>query len=296
MAGMFIPPQVLTTDDFKNASKLFISADGHSARYAVESAFDPFSTQAMDQVSSSLGAARGAQPNTTLSDADISMVGSTPMYSTMRADYKHDLQLIILVTLAVVFSILVALRRAIVAPLYLIASMVISYMAALGLGVAVFQLLDHHQLSWMVPAMSFIVLVAVGADYNMLLIDRIKEESGHRGVRSGIIRAVGSTGGVITSAGIIFAASMFGLLFGCLSSMVQTGFIIGAGLLIDTFVVRTVTVPAMAALMGDANGWPSRPNRARRPKRCRTRPVAPLEPTQQRRGGRHRKDRATATA
>ena len=87
-------------------------------------------------------------------------------------------------------------------------------------------------------ATAFIVLVAVGADYNLLLITRIREESGS-GIRSGIIRAVRSTGGVITSAGIIFAASMFGLLFGSLSTMVQTGFIIGMGLLIDTFVVRT---------------------------------------------------------
>jgi len=105
------------------------------------------------------------------------------------------------------------------------------------------------------------VLVAVGADYNLLLITRIREESGS-GIRSGIIRAVRSTGGVITSAGIIFAASMFGLLFGSVSTMVQTGFVVGMGLLIDTFVVRTVTVPAMAALVGKANWWPSKTTHA----------------------------------
>ena len=81
MAGMYIPPKVLTTNDFKNAAKLFISPDGHSARYLVETKFDPFSTQAMDQVQTILDTARGAQPNTTLSDATISMVGTTPMYS-----------------------------------------------------------------------------------------------------------------------------------------------------------------------------------------------------------------------
>jgi RND superfamily putative drug exporter len=93
------------------------------------------------------------------------------------------------------------------------------------------------------------------------LITRIREES-RSGIRSGIIRAVRSTGGVITSAGIIFAASMSGLLFGSLSAMVQTGFIIGMGILIDTFVVRTVTVPAMAALVGKANWWPYKKIRA----------------------------------
>jgi putative drug exporter of the RND superfamily len=257
MTGMYVPPQLLTTNDFKNAAKLFISPDGHSARYLVETSFDPFSTQAMNQVQTILDTARGAQPNTSLSDATISMVGTTPMYSTIRSYYQHDLRVIVVLTLAVVFLILVALLRAIVAPLYLIVSVVISYLAALGLGVAFFQFVCHQQIYWNVPATAFIVLVAVGADYNLLLITRIREESTN-GIRSGVIRAVRSTGGVITAAGIIFAASMFGMLFGSVSTMVQTGFIIGAGLLIDTFVVRTITVPAMAALIGRANWWPSR--------------------------------------
>ena len=261
MAGMYVPPQVLTTNDFKNAAKVFISPDGHSARYMVETKFDPFSTDAMDQVQTILDTARGAQPNTTLSDATISMVGTTPMYSAIRSYYDHDLRLIIVLTLVVVFLILVALLRAIVAPLYLIASVVVSYMSALGLGVAFFQFICHQHIYWNVPATAFIVLVAVGADYNLLLISRIREES-RNGIRSGIIRAVHSTGGVITSAGIIFAASMFGLMFGSVSTMLQIGFIIGAGLLIDTFVVRTITVPALAALIGRGNWWPTKSRKA----------------------------------
>lgn len=257
MSGMYVPPQILATDDFKNASKLFISPDGHSARYVVESKFDPFSTDALDQVQTILKAAQSVQPNTSLSEATISMVGTTPTYSAIRTYYDHDVRLIIVVTLIVVFLILVVLLRAIVAPLYLIATVVVAFLSALGLGVAVFQIVGHQQVYWNVPATAFIVLVAVGADYNLLLMTRIREESGH-GIRTGIIRAVSSTGGVITSAGVIFAASMFGLLFGSISTMAQTGFIIGAGLLIDTFLVRTITVPALAALIGPANWWPSK--------------------------------------
>jgi RND superfamily putative drug exporter len=257
MAGMYIPPKVITSDDFKNAAKMFLSTDGHSARFSVETKFDPFSTAAMDQVASILNTARGAQPNTSLSDASISVVGTTAMYSAMRSYYNDDVRLIVVVTLLVVFLTLVALLRAIVAPLYLIASVVLSYLSALGVGVVFFQFVLHQAIYWNVPAMAFIVLVAVGADYNLLLITRIREESAS-GVRSGVIRAVRSTGGVITSAGIIFAASMFGLLFGSLSSMVQTGVIIGVGLLVDTFVVRTITVPALAAMLGRANWWPAK--------------------------------------
>jgi RND superfamily putative drug exporter len=97
----------------------------------------------------------------------------------------------------------------------------------------------------------------MGADYNLLLISRLREESPH-GLRSGVIRTVGSTGGVITAAGVIFAASMFGMLFASISTLVQAGFIIGIGLLLDTFLVRTITVPAIAVLVGKANWWPSR--------------------------------------
>jgi RND superfamily putative drug exporter len=261
MAGMYIPPQVISSEDFKNAAKMFISPDGHSVRYVVETKFDPFSTAAMDQVSSILDAARGAQPNTSLSDASISVLGTTATYSAMRSYFHDDVRLIVILTLLVVFVILVALLRAIVAPLYLIASVVISFLSAVGLGVVLFQFVLGQPIYWNVQAMAFIVLVAVGADYNLLLITRIREESGS-GIRSGIIRSVRSTGGVITSAGIIFAASMFGLLFGSLTTMTQIGFIVGMGLLIDTFVVRTVTVPAMAALVGKANWWPSKATHA----------------------------------
>lgn len=263
MSGLYIPSQVLTSDQFKNAAKLFFSPDGHSVRYLVETKLDPFSSAAMDQVSSILDTARGAQPNTALADASISVVGLNSMYSTLRNYYNDDFRLIVIMTLLIVFAILVILLRAIVAPLYLIASVALSYLSAVGLGVVFFQFLLHQAMSWNVQATAFIVLVAVGADYNLLLITRIREES-RAGTRSGIIRAVRSTGGVITSAGIIFAASMFGLLFGSLATMVQTGLIIGMGLLIDTFVVRTITVPAMAALVGKANWWPSKKTRAER--------------------------------
>jgi len=127
-----------------------------------------------------------------------------------------------------------------------------------GIGVIAFQFIGGRPLSWSVPALTFLILVAVGADYNMLLISRIRDESPN-GIRTGTMRTIRSTGSVITSAGLIFAASMFGLLFGSISTMVEAGFIVGVGLLIDTFLVRTVTVPAMVVLVGRANWWPSKP-------------------------------------
>ena len=108
-----------------------------------------------------------------------------------------------------------------------------------------FRVILGQELHWSVPGLTFIILVAVGADYNLLLISRIRDESPY-GVRSGVIKTVGSTGGVITAAGLIFAASMFGLLFASISTLIQAGFVVGVGILLDTFLVRTVTVPAIA--------------------------------------------------
>ena len=261
MAGFYIPPQMLSSADFKKAARFFISADGHSARYLVQTTLNPFSTAAMDQVDAISATARGAQPNTALADATVRMTGYSATLSDARDYYDHDIRFIIALTILVVLAILVILLRAVVAPLYLIASVLLSYLAALGLGVVFFQFLLGQQLHWSVPGLTFIILVAMGADYNMLLISRIRDES-PRGIRSGVIRTVGSTGGVITAAGLIFAASMFGLLFASIGTIVQAGFVVGTGILLDTFVVRTVTVPAMAVLVGRANWWPSRPKPA----------------------------------
>jgi putative drug exporter of the RND superfamily len=260
MAGFNIPAEVLGLADFKKAAKMFVSPDGHSVRYLVQTKLDPFGVEAMDQVNAISDTARGAQPNTALADATISMGGFPAALRDTRDYYEHDIRFIIVVTLVVVLLILMSLLRAVVAPLYLVGSVVISYFAALGISVLTFQYLLGQPLHWSVPPLAFVVLVAVGADYTLLFVSRMRDES-PRGMRFGVIRTLTSTGGVITAAGLIFAASMGGLLFSSISTVVQGGFVIGVGVLLDTFVVRTITVPAMATLVGRANWWPSRLSR-----------------------------------
>jgi RND superfamily putative drug exporter len=264
MAGFNIPAQLLHLEEFKKAAKMFISPDGHSVRYLVQTKLNPFSVEAMDQVNAISDTARGAQPNTTLADASVSMAGYPVTLRDTRNYYEHDIRFIIVVTIIVVLLTLIALLRAVVAPLYLVGSVVVSYLSALGIGVLMFQFILHQQLHWSVPPLAFVVLVAVGADYNMLFVSRMRDESPH-GMRYGVIRTLSSTGGVITAAGLIFAASMFGLLFSSIGTVVQGGFVIGVGILLDTFLVRTMTVPAMATLVGRANWWPSRLRSQRSP-------------------------------
>ncbi|MBJ7340147.1 MAG: MMPL family transporter [Mycolicibacterium sp.] len=258
MSGFNVPPGALETDDFKKLAQLFVSPDGHAVRFLVQTDLNPFGSEAMDQVKTILDTAKGAQPNTTLSDASISMSGYPVTLRDTRDYYNRDIRLIVTVTIIVVLLILMTLLRAVVGPLYLVGSVILSYLSALGIGVLFFQVILGQQLHWSVPGLAFVVLVAVGADYNMLLASRLREEAAG-GMRSGVIRTVRSTGGVITAAGLIFAASMFGLLFSSIGVVVQGGFVIGVGILVDTFLVRTITVPAIAALLGRATWWPSRP-------------------------------------
>ncbi|KAA0115733.1 RND family transporter [Mycolicibacterium sp. P9-22] len=256
MSGFYIPPQILTRPEFEKAAKLFISEDGHTARYMVQTALDPFGAAAMDQVDDIITAAESSRPNTTLADADIQMVGGSVVQNEIRGYYNSDIRYIVLVTLIVVFLILAMLLRAIVAPLYLMLSVVLSYMSALGIAVVFFQIILDQPIFWNTPGFTFLVLVAVGADYNLLLISRIREEA-HRGTKVAVIRTIGATGGVITSAGLIFAASMLAMTVSSIAAIVQLGFIIGVGLLLDTFIVRTITVPALAVMLGEKNWWPS---------------------------------------
>ena len=240
-----------------DASTFVVSPDGYQARYLIQTKFNPFSTAAIDQLNSIVDTARGPRPDSALEDATISMVGFPATLHDTRDYYNRDIRFIIGMTIVVVLLILTARLRAVVAPLYLIASVTVSYLAALGIGVITFQLILGQQLHWSVPGLTFIILVAVGADYNMLLISRMRDECPDD-VRSGVVRAVGSTGGVITAAGLVFAASMFALLLASISTMTQVGFVTALGLLLNTFLVRTIMVPAVAVLVGPANWWPSR--------------------------------------
>lgn len=257
MSGFYIPPQILTQAEFKKAAQLFVSEDGHTVRYLVQTALNPFGVEAMDQVDDILAAAQSSKPNTTLANAQIDMVGFSSFNNDIRNHYNADLRYIIIMTLVVVFLILALILRAIVAPIYLVLSVVLSFVSAMGIGVLFFQFILGQDIYWSVAGMAFLVLVAVGADYNLLLISRIRDEA-KLGVPSAVIKTVGATGGVITSAGLIFAASMLALTVSSLATVVQLGFIIGVGLLLDTFIVRTITVPAMAVLVGNGNWWPSK--------------------------------------
>lgn len=260
-SGFYLPASAFDNRQFTDVAKQFLSPDGKTARFVVESSYDPYSAQAITLAHQIVETADTARPNTTLANATIAVAGFPAVNSDIQRLLSADFTQLAISTLVIVGLILVLLLRALLAPLYLLGTVVLNYLASLGIGVLVFQWGLGYEIAWPVPLLAFIILVAVGADYNMLLVSRLREESKHN-IRVGVLRTVARTGSVITSAGIIFAASMFGLMFGSIAIMIQVGLIIGCGLLLDTFLVRTLTVPAIATLLREASWWPNTPRRS----------------------------------
>ena len=185
--------------------------------------------------------------------------GPTAQEYDLREAATRDNWVIIPLTLVVVFLILVALLRALVAPLLLIASVILSFLAALGAGIFVSDhIFGFTGVAPTLPLLAFVFLVALGIDYNIFLMARVREEAVKHGTREGTLRGLAVTGAVITGAGIVLAGTFGALAVLPLVVLTQIGFIVAFGVLLDTFVVRSVIVPAAVIDVGRPVWWPSR--------------------------------------
>ncbi|WP_203905192.1 MMPL family transporter, partial [Virgisporangium aliadipatigenens] len=171
---------------------------------------------------------------------------------------RRDEKLVIPLVLAVVLIILGLLLRAIVAPLVLMATVVVSFAAAFGGSVFIFDtVLGFKGIDYTVPLLAFLFLVALGVDYNIFLTHRAREEAVRLGTRDGMLKALSATGGVITSAGVVLAATFAVLASLPLVMLVEVGFLVAFGVLLDALLVRSVLVPALTLLIGRRMWWPS---------------------------------------
>ena len=259
--GFYLPPTALSNQSFATASRLFVSEDGRTARIAVLGSTDAFGPEASARSQEVRDLVAASFTDTRLADAEVSVTGMAATNNDLRRYSVSDLEVIGACALLAVFLVLLLLLRSLVAAFALMATVVLSYGAAIGLSVLVWQYGLGIQLDWTVAAIALVILVAVGADYNLLLTKRMHEEAPD-GSASGIARATAATGGVITSAGVIFAVSMLALMAGRVTTIGQVGFTIAVGLLLDTFVVRSLLVPALATLLGPRLWWPQKPRPA----------------------------------
>ena len=245
----------------------------------------PYSTAAFDLIEPIRDAADRAAPGTLVG-------GATAVEFDVREAAAWDSIVIPPIVLLVVFLILVVLLRAVIAALLLIGTVIISFLAALGVGYFAFDVLfDFPGSDPSLPLFAFVFLVALGVDYNIFLLARAREETLQHGTREGILRALAVTGGVITSAGIVLAGTFSVLGALPLVFLTEIGFVVAFGVLLDTFLVRSVLVPALVLKLGPKVWWPSAlakdDGRAGRPEddRHRARPGAEAAPEAARGGG-----------
>ena len=264
--SFYIPPEVFDNPDFKRGLKMFLSPDGHAARFIISHEGDPATPEGISHVDPIRNAAKEAIKGTPVEGAKIWLGGTAAVYKDMRDGSKYDLMIAGISAACLILIIMLIITRSLVAAVTIVGTVLISLGASFGLSVLVWQDIMGFELHWMVLAMSVILLLAVGSDYNLLLVSRFKEEI-HAGIKTGIIRSMAGTGAVVTSAGLVFAATMASFVFSPLVVMGQVGTTIGLGLLFDTLIVRSFMMPSVAALMGRWFWWPTR---------VRTRPASQL--------------------
>jgi RND superfamily putative drug exporter len=229
------------------------SEDGRAALLDLVYADNPFGSPALDRTQEIRDRMRGVD-----SGLRVLVGAGSGERLDIRSSSLRDTKVIIPLVLVVVLLTLIALLRALVAPLYLLATVIVSFAATLGTALLAFKyVFGQDSFSPGIPLIIFILLVALGSDYNMFLMSRIREEAQRYGTREGTLRALSATGPVITSAGLILAGT-----FGVLTIIPNwdldlIGFSVALGVLFDTFVVRSICVPAITWLVGERSWWPS---------------------------------------
>jgi putative drug exporter of the RND superfamily len=264
----YIPREAFDNDDIKTGMALMMSPDGHAARFIVTHEGNAMGPEGIEHVDQFPDAIKIALKETSLAGSKIYIGGSGSNNKDIQLYAKNDLMIAAIAAFVLIFLIMMIITRSLVAALVIPGTVAFSYAGAFGLSVLIWQHLIGLHLHWLILPLTFIVLVAVGSDYNLLLVARLKEEI-HAGLNTGLIRALGSTGGVVTSAGLVFAFTMLAMLSSDLRTIGQMGSTVCIGLLLDTLVVRSFIVPCLVRLLGPWFWWPTF---------VRHRPLQPYKP------------------
>jgi RND superfamily putative drug exporter len=255
--SFYLPPEAFANPELQRGLKLFLSPDGKAARMIITHEGDPATPEGISHIDTIRNAAKQAVKNTPLGDSNIYLAGTAATYKDIADGAKYDLMIAGIAALSLILLIMVIITRSLVAAIVIVGTVALSLGASFGLSVLVWQDIFGIKLYWICLALSVIILLAVGSDYNLLLISRFKEEI-HAGLNTGIIRAMAGSGAVVTSAGLVFAFTMSSFVFADLLVLGQIGTTIGLGLLFDTLIVRSFMTPSVAALLGRWFWWPQR--------------------------------------
>jgi RND superfamily putative drug exporter len=255
--SFYLPPEVFDNPDFKRGLKMFVSPDGKAVRFIIAHQGDPATAEGISHINAIRNAAFEAIKGTPLEGSKIYLGGTAATYKDMQEGANYDLLIAGIASLCLIFIIMLILTRSVIAAVVIVGTVLLSLGASFGLSVLIWQHIIGVELHWMILPMSVIILLAVGSDYNLLLVSRFKEEI-DAGLKTGIIRSMAGTGAVVTSAGLVFAFTMMSMVVSDLRVVGQVGSTIGMGLLFDTLVVRSFMTPSIAALLGRWFWWPQR--------------------------------------
>jgi putative drug exporter of the RND superfamily len=237
----------------------FLGAGDRSTRLVVSLAGNPYSRKALGVVRQVDDMAASVLAGSPLAGSRLAVAGPSAFFVDVSDIGSHDFRTVAALVIAGILVILGLLLRSPVAPLYLLASVLLSFAATMGLSVVLFQaVFDQPGISFYLPTMLFVILVALGADYNIFITGRIREElDAGVEVTEAVRRGLVITGRVITSAGLILAGTFSALMLASIPSLRMVGFAVAAGVLIDTVIVRSLLVPATAVLLGPLAFWPA---------------------------------------
>ena len=238
----------------------YVSTDGTVVRLYVTTTTNPYDTNSFQTVRD-LRALLATDPGRFGADAQVTVQsyvgGSTAEFADVQDTISADFLRVAAITIAGILIVLILLLRALVAPVYLVLTVLLSYAMSLSVSAIILQhLFGQPGMNYFIPLMVFVLLVALGSDYNIFLMSRVREESATRGLLPGIRVASARTGTVITSAGLILAGTFGALVTSPLQLLFQVGLAVALGVLIDTFVVRSLLVPAITAFVGERAWWP----------------------------------------
>jgi RND superfamily putative drug exporter len=257
-AGRFyLPSRALSDPRYREALNQLVSRNGRATYLLVYGDRQEWGAEGAQRARQIETAVAEATKEGTLAPTAVDLAGVGPVTRDLQVYVRHDIVLLVAATLALIFLIVAIMLRSPVAAAAVVGTVIVSYASALGVSGLIWQQLLGHELHWAAAPIAFIALVAVGADYNLLLAMRIREEA-PAGIGTGLIRAFAGTGGVVTTAGIVFGITMFALMASTVLPVAQTGLTIGVGLLLDTLIVRTFLMPSLVALLGRWFWWPRR--------------------------------------
>nr|WP_232375224.1 MMPL family transporter [Mycolicibacterium mengxianglii] len=262
--SFYLPQEAMENPDFKKGLEQFISPNGNAVRFIIAHEGDPMTAEGIAKIDKIKTAAKEAIKGTPLEGSTIFLGGTAATFKDMADGTQYDLLIAGIAAICLIFIIMLILTRAVVAAAVIVGTVVLSLGASFGVSVLLWQHLLGIELHWMVLPMAVIILLAVGADYNLLVVARLKEEV-HAGLATGMIRTMGGSGSVVTAAGMVFAFTMMTMAVSDLTIMGQVGTTIGLGLLFDTLVIRSFMTPAIAMLLGRWFWWPQRMRRHPRP-------------------------------